>query len=133
VKRIGTRYPVTKKRQGCLLDLPLTLRPPPIAGVFLRDSSRSVAARKVKLNVLYNCRSRLPRRERLSHNGNPVPNGMALMVSGSGAAKETVGKAIGDAKMQDDGKTDTAVDKIQNAVGSLKDAVKKPATPLASF
>ena len=55
------------------------------------------------------------------------------MVSGSGAAKETVGKAIGNAKMQNDGKTDTAVDKIQNAVGSLKDAVKKPATPLASF
>ena len=52
---------------------------------------------------------------------------------GSGAAKETVGKAIGNAKMQNDGKTDTAVDKIQNAVGSLKDAVKKPATPLASF
>jgi uncharacterized protein YjbJ (UPF0337 family) len=49
------------------------------------------------------------------------------------AAKETVGKAIGNAKMQNDGKTDTAVDKIQNAVGSLKDAVKKPATPLASF
>jgi uncharacterized protein YjbJ (UPF0337 family) len=63
----------------------------------------------------------------------PVPNGMALMVSGSGAAKETVGKAIGNAKMRNDGKTDTAVGKIQNAVGSLKDAVKKPTTPLASF
>ncbi len=47
-----------------------------------------------------------------------------------GAAKEAVGKAIGDAKLQSDGKADRAVGKIQNAVGGLKDAVsdavKKP-------
>jgi uncharacterized protein YjbJ (UPF0337 family) len=47
-----------------------------------------------------------------------------------GAAKEAVGKAIGDAKLQNDGKTDKAVGKIQNAVGGLndtmRDAVKKP-------
>ncbi len=40
-----------------------------------------------------------------------------------GAAKEAVGKAIGDAKLQSDGKADRAVGKIQNAVGGLKDAV----------
>jgi uncharacterized protein YjbJ (UPF0337 family) len=47
-----------------------------------------------------------------------------------GVAKEAVGKAIGDAKLQNDGRTDKAVGKIQNAVGGLndavRDAVKKP-------
>jgi uncharacterized protein YjbJ (UPF0337 family) len=47
-----------------------------------------------------------------------------------GAAKEAVGKAVGDAKLQSDGRTDKAVGKIQNAVGGLndavRDAVKKP-------
>jgi uncharacterized protein YjbJ (UPF0337 family) len=43
-----------------------------------------------------------------------------------GAVKETVGKAVGDAKMQTDGKTEKAVGKIQNPVGGLKDAAKKP-------
>ena len=44
-----------------------------------------------------------------------------------GAAKEAVGKAVGDAKLQNDGKTEKAVGKIQNAVGGLNaPAVKKP-------
>ena len=43
-----------------------------------------------------------------------------------GAAKEAVGKVIGDAKLQSDGKTEKAVGKVQNAVGGLKDAAKKP-------
>jgi uncharacterized protein YjbJ (UPF0337 family) len=47
-----------------------------------------------------------------------------------GAAKEAIGKAVGDAKLQNDGKVDKAVGKIQNAVGGLndavRDAVKKP-------
>ena len=45
-----------------------------------------------------------------------------------GAAKEAVGKAIGDAKLQSDGKTDNAVGKIQNAVGGLNDAVRDAVT-----
>ena len=40
-----------------------------------------------------------------------------------GAAKEAIGKAIGDAKLQSDGKADRAIGKIQNAVGGLNDAV----------
>ena len=43
-----------------------------------------------------------------------------------GAGEEAVGKAIGDAKLQSDGKTDKAVGKIQNAAGGLRDAAKKP-------
>jgi uncharacterized protein YjbJ (UPF0337 family) len=47
-----------------------------------------------------------------------------------GAAKEAIGKALGDAKLQNHGKADKAVGKIQNAVGGLndavRDAVKKP-------
>ena len=41
-----------------------------------------------------------------------------------GAAKETVGKVIGDAKLQSEGKADKIEGKIQNAVGSLKDTLK---------
>jgi len=41
-----------------------------------------------------------------------------------GAAKEAVGKAVGDAKLQSDGRTDKALGKIQNAVGGLNDAVR---------
>jgi uncharacterized protein YjbJ (UPF0337 family) len=47
-----------------------------------------------------------------------------------GAAKEAIGKVVGDAKLQSDGKADRAAGKIQNAVGGLsdavRDAVKKP-------
>ena len=44
-----------------------------------------------------------------------------------GDAKEAVGKAIGDAKLQGDGKTDKAVGKIQNAVGGLNDMARDAA------
>ncbi len=47
-----------------------------------------------------------------------------------GAMKEAIGKVVGDANLQSEGKTDRAVGKIQNAVGGLNDAVsdaaKKP-------
>jgi uncharacterized protein YjbJ (UPF0337 family) len=42
----------------------------------------------------------------------------------TGAANEAVGKAIGDAKLQSDGKTEKSVGKIQNAVGGVNDAVR---------
>jgi uncharacterized protein YjbJ (UPF0337 family) len=42
-----------------------------------------------------------------------------------GTIKETVGKAFGDAKLQADGKSDEAEGKAQNALGGLKDALKK--------
>jgi uncharacterized protein YjbJ (UPF0337 family) len=41
-----------------------------------------------------------------------------------GAAKEAVGKAIGDAKLQSDGKAEKTVGRVQNAVGGLNDAVR---------
>jgi uncharacterized protein YjbJ (UPF0337 family) len=41
-----------------------------------------------------------------------------------GTAKEAVGKVIGDAKLQSDGKTEKSVGKIQNAVGGVSDAVR---------
>ena len=41
-----------------------------------------------------------------------------------GSIKETVGKAVGDAKLQSDGKTDKVAGKVQNAIGGLKDALK---------
>ena len=41
-----------------------------------------------------------------------------------GAIKEGIGKAVGDAKLQADGKADKAEGKVQNAVGGLKDALR---------
>ena len=42
-----------------------------------------------------------------------------------GAVKEAVGKVVGDAKLVSDGKRDKVEGKIQNAVGGLKDALRK--------
>jgi uncharacterized protein YjbJ (UPF0337 family) len=42
-----------------------------------------------------------------------------------GSVKETVGKVIGDAKLQTEGKADKVEGKVQNAVGSAKDALRK--------
>ena len=44
-----------------------------------------------------------------------------------GAAKTAVGKVVGDAKLQSDGKVDSAVGKIQNAVGVANDAIRDAA------
>lgn len=48
--------------------------------------------------------------------------GAAKKVKGS--IKEGVGKALGDAKLQTEGKADKIEGKVQNALGGLKDAVK---------
>ena len=42
-----------------------------------------------------------------------------------GSVKETIGKAVGDAKLQSDGKADKVEGKVQNAIDGLKDALKK--------
>jgi uncharacterized protein YjbJ (UPF0337 family) len=41
-----------------------------------------------------------------------------------GSIKEAVGKVIGDAKLQVDGKADRAEGKVQNMVGTIKDSLK---------
>ncbi len=41
-----------------------------------------------------------------------------------GSIKETVGKAIGDSKLEVEGASDKAEGQIQNAVGGAKDSVK---------
>ena len=41
-----------------------------------------------------------------------------------GSVKETIGKAVGDAKLQSDGKADKGEGKVQNALGGVKDAVR---------
>jgi uncharacterized protein YjbJ (UPF0337 family) len=48
--------------------------------------------------------------------------GSAKVVKGK--VKEAVGKAVGDAKLEAEGKADKAEGKVQNAVGGLKDAIK---------
>jgi uncharacterized protein YjbJ (UPF0337 family) len=42
-----------------------------------------------------------------------------------GAVKEAAGKLVGDAKLEADGRADKVEGKVQNAVGGLKDALKK--------
>ena len=42
-----------------------------------------------------------------------------------GSVKETIGKAVGDAKLQSDGKADKVEGKVQNAIGGLKDSLEK--------
>jgi uncharacterized protein YjbJ (UPF0337 family) len=41
-----------------------------------------------------------------------------------GSVKEAVGKVVGDAKLESEGKADKAEGKVQNAIGGLKDAVR---------
>jgi uncharacterized protein YjbJ (UPF0337 family) len=43
----------------------------------------------------------------------------------TGWVKQVVGKAAGDTKLQTDGKAESVEGKVQNAVGGLKDALKK--------
>ncbi|MBI2720240.1 MAG: CsbD family protein [Rhizobiales bacterium] len=51
-------------------------------------------------------------------------------VSGSakqvkGAVKQALGRAIGDAKLQSEGKAEIAEGKIRNVVGGIKDTLKE--------
>jgi uncharacterized protein YjbJ (UPF0337 family) len=48
--------------------------------------------------------------------------GSAKVVKGK--LKEAVGKAVGDAKLEAEGKSDKIEGKLQNAIGGLKDAIK---------
>jgi len=41
-----------------------------------------------------------------------------------GKAKVALGKVVGDAKLQSDGKVDVAIGKAQNAVGGASDALR---------
>jgi uncharacterized protein YjbJ (UPF0337 family) len=42
-----------------------------------------------------------------------------------GAIKEAAGKALGDSKLTAEGKSDKIEGKIQNAIGGLKDTLRK--------
>jgi len=42
----------------------------------------------------------------------------------TGHAKAAIGKALGDEKLQSEGKVDVAIGKAQNAVGGASDAIK---------
>ncbi len=41
-----------------------------------------------------------------------------------GAVKRAVGKAVGDAKLESEGKADRLEGKVQNTIGGLKDTLK---------
>ncbi len=44
-----------------------------------------------------------------------------------GRVKEGLGKALGDSKMESEGKMDKAEGKIQNTIGGIKDSLRKSA------
>ena len=48
--------------------------------------------------------------------------GSAKVVKGN--IKEAVGKAVGDAKLEQEGKADKIEGKVQNAIGGIKDTLK---------
>jgi uncharacterized protein YjbJ (UPF0337 family) len=48
--------------------------------------------------------------------------GSAKVVKGK--VKEAIGKAVGDVKLESEGKADKIAGKVQNAVGGLKDTIK---------
>jgi uncharacterized protein YjbJ (UPF0337 family) len=41
-----------------------------------------------------------------------------------GAVKQAVGKVVGDAKLESEGKADKVEGKVQNTIGGLKDTLK---------
>ena len=41
-----------------------------------------------------------------------------------GTVKQTVGKAVGDSKLESEGNADKIEGKVQNAIGGLKDTLK---------
>jgi uncharacterized protein YjbJ (UPF0337 family) len=41
-----------------------------------------------------------------------------------GAVKQMVGKAVGDAKLESEGRADKMEGKVQNAIGGLKDTLR---------
>ena len=43
----------------------------------------------------------------------------------TGGAKETVGRAVGDTKMEADGQAERTEGKVQNAIGGIKDTVRE--------
>lgn len=49
--------------------------------------------------------------------------GSAKVVAGK--AKTAIGKAIGDAKLESEGRAEKVEGKVQNAVGGIKDALRK--------
>jgi uncharacterized protein YjbJ (UPF0337 family) len=42
-----------------------------------------------------------------------------------GRAKEGLGKALGDSKMETEGKMDKAEGRVQNTIGGMKDSLRK--------
>ena len=44
---------------------------------------------------------------------------------GKGSVKETAGKVMGDKKLETEGKMDRAEGKVRNAVGGMKDEIRK--------
>ena len=43
----------------------------------------------------------------------------------TGGVKETVGRAVGDTKMEADGQAERTEGKLQNAIGGIKDTVRE--------
>jgi uncharacterized protein YjbJ (UPF0337 family) len=57
--------------------------------------------------------------------GRTIPRQKAVSRRAKGKVKEVVGKLTGDSKLEGEGKADQFKGKVQNAVGGLKDALRR--------
>jgi uncharacterized protein YjbJ (UPF0337 family) len=65
--------------------------------------------------------SRIPFQENIMDNDR-AEGSMKTM---KGRVKEGLGKALGDSKLETEGKMDKAEGKVQNAIGGMKDSLRK--------
>jgi uncharacterized protein YjbJ (UPF0337 family) len=67
-----------------------------------------------------NIDSTLPLEEEVMDKDRVVGSGKQI----KGAVKQVVGKAVGDAKLETEGKADAIEGKVQNTIGGFKDTLK---------
>jgi uncharacterized protein YjbJ (UPF0337 family) len=63
---------------------------------------------------------KLPLEEEVMDKDRVVGSGKQI----KGAVKQVVGKAVGDAKLESEGKADAIEGKVQNTIGGFKDTLK---------
>jgi uncharacterized protein YjbJ (UPF0337 family) len=80
---------------------------------------RNIHTHQIK-HTLSSCLKALPREEGTMDKDRIV--GSAKQVKG--AVKQMVGKAVGDAKLESEGRADKIEGKVQNTIGGFKDRIK---------
>jgi uncharacterized protein YjbJ (UPF0337 family) len=94
------------------------------------DSCEGDVARKVRQTVGYNRYVlTLAKHSKGADMDKDRIEGAAKQAKGS--VKEAMGKAVGDAKTEAEGKADKAEGRVQNAIGGMKDAARQASDKIA--